>query len=322
MINAAQLLELLEQGLREVNYPAQPAGLYRPISYTLESGGKRLRPCLVLAACQAFSGNASTAINQAIGLEMFHNFTLIHDDVMDRSDRRRGRPTVYYRWGDVQAILSGDALLTMATQHMAKNCPAEKLADVLELFNRTAMEVYEGQQYDIANEKRDQVSVKSYMQTIRLKTAVLIGCACALGSIMGGGSKDDINAMYEYGINIGLAFQLRDDWLDVFGDTKVFGKNIGSDIINRKKTWLFITAIKEDNATMKKIFSEADSMSRLAFVSKVRRVYDKLNLSKRCDKIIANYQNLAIEALAKTNLSEENATYFVSLASSLSHRSK
>ena len=321
MINISKISDILEQGLSDIKYPNQPLGLYRPIAYTLQSGGKRLRPKLVLAACEAVGGDAVSAVNQAVALEMFHNFTLIHDDVMDRSMKRRGRPTVFHRWGDTQAILSGDALLTMATQYMMKSCPADKLPSVLELFNRTAMEVYEGQQYDIANEKRERVTIKSYLMTIRLKTAVLLGCACALGAIMGNGLQSDVDAMYEYGVNLGMSFQLRDDWLDIYGKTEEFGKNIGSDIVNRKKTWLYITAMDEAGEAMDKIFSDTNGMALRAVVSRVRRLYDTLNLSERCDNLIENYHNLAIKALSNANLSEENASFFITLAATLSRRS-
>ncbi len=321
MINDTNLSAMIEKAIADVYYPAQPSGLYRPISYTLESGGKRIRPLLVLAACEALGGNAEIAMNQAIGLEMFHNFTLIHDDVMDRSAKRRGRPTVFNRWGDVQAILSGDTLLTMATQYMMKACPDDKLSRVLDLFNRTAIEVYEGQQFDMANETRDRVKVGAYLTTIRLKTAVLLGCACALGAIMGNGSDDDVNALYEYGINIGMAFQLRDDWLDVYSTTKELGKPIGSDIVNRKKTWLYIKAFEEAGDKMREITSD-NSLSRRALVSRVRRVYDSLKLSERCDKQIDKYYSLAVESIEKTGMSEENKGWYKSLAAKLSQRTK
>ncbi len=321
MINDANLSAMIEEAIANIEYPKQPTGLYRPISYTLESGGKRIRPLLLLAACQAVGGKAEDAINQAVGLEMFHNFTLIHDDVMDRSSKRRGRPTVYHRWGDVQAILSGDTLLTMATQYMAQGCPADKLDRVLALFNRTAIEVYEGQQYDMANETRDRVTIANYLTTIRLKTAVLLGCACALGAIMGNGSDADVEALYQYGINIGLAFQLRDDWLDVYSTTKELGKPIGSDIVNRKKTWLYITAFNEATEKMQLITAK-QTASRNALVSKVRRVYDSLDLSNRCDAEIERYYNLAIAEIKKANISEESRQWYAALAAKLSRRTK
>ena len=197
VINQKEWLQRIEDSLSSIEYPTAPSTLYRPISYTLSGGGKRLRPMLTLAACEAYCGQADRALNQAIAIELFHNFTLIHDDVMDRSSKRRGRPTVFHRWGDVQAILSGDTLLTMAYQQLMIGCPTECVAQVLELFNRTAIEIYEGQQYDTYCEKRDNITIKQYMRTIRLKTGVLLAASCAMGAIMAVAPKELVDSLYE-----------------------------------------------------------------------------------------------------------------------------
>lgn len=319
MIDEKALLSQLEEHCAHLGLPTRPRALYYPIEYTLQSGGKRLRPLLTLATCAAFNGSAASAVNQAMALEMFHNFTLIHDDVMDRSPKRRNRPTVYYRWGDVQAILSGDTLLTLATARVVREA-GDNAMRVLELFNTTAIEVYEGQQFDMAFEKRETVRVKEYLEMIRLKTSVLIAAACAMGAIMGGASPEAVEAMYTYGEKLGLAFQLRDDLLDVYGDPKTFGKTIGTDIINRKKTWLYITAMHEAGEEMDKAYN--DCATGRSLISAVRHIYDKLDLSDRCAKMINKYCDEALAALARAGMSAEDEKWFADLAQSLSRRSK
>ena len=231
MIDKEKLTGLIEDAIAGLSYDEGPQGLFAPVRYTLEGGGKRLRPLLLLSTCEALGGDPDKAISQAVGLEMFHNFTLLHDDVMDNSEVRRGRPTVHRRWNPSVAILSGDAMLTMATELVCKDSGAH-LREVLDLFNRTAMEVYGGQQLDMEFENRRDVSVKEYVEMIRLKTSVLLACACKLGAIMAGASEKDADAMYSYGEKLGLAFQLQDDNLDTYGDPALFGKEIGGDIIN------------------------------------------------------------------------------------------
>ena len=234
----------IEAAIAALAYPKEPAGLYAPVKYTLEGGGKRIRPTLLLASADAFGVSPEAVTSQAVGIEMFHNFTLLHDDVMDNADVRRGRPTVHRRWNNETAILSGDAMLTMASMLMGR-CPADHLERVLELFNHTAMEIYEGQQYDMDFERRTDVTVSEYMEMIRLKTSVLLACACAIGAVMGNAPEEAVNAMYAYGEKLGLAFQLRDDYLDTYGDPAIFGKEIGGDILNEKKTWLCVLRLRE-----------------------------------------------------------------------------
>lgn len=317
-IDESRLLSAIETALAALPYPAVAPTLYTPVKYTLEEGGKRLRPLLTLATAIAAGGSAEGALNQALAVEMFHNFTLIHDDVMDRSDRRRGRPTVFRRWGEVQAILSGDALLTLATVQLAKGAGAH-LAEALELFDRTALEVYEGQQLDIEFETRRRVCVAEYMEMIRLKTSVLLGCACEMGAIMGGADEQTRRAIYDYAENVGVAFQLRDDWLDTFGDPEVFGKPIGGDIVNGKKTWLHLNAVKADPEGMAAALA---CRTRAGKVSRVKAVYERLGLSEKCSALIDTYVAAATEALSQTGFADGHKQWFADLASRLCKREK
>lgn len=311
MFSPEHLSDIIADAISGIKYPEQPAGLYNPIQYTLESGGKRIRPQFVLAVCSALGTDVAQAVNSALGIEIFHNFTLLHDDVMDSADLRRGRLTVHKRWNDNTAILSGDAMLTLATIFISRT-PSEVMPDVLELFNKTAMEVYEGQQLDMDYEKRMDVKVNEYIEMIRLKTSVLIGCACKTGAIIARASKDIADAFYEYGVNLGLAFQLRDDWLDTYGDPLIFGKQIGGDIINEKKTWLLINALNENRQELCDILAEdLDDDER---IRQVRDVYDRLKLNDRCNKLIAQYADKAIRSLDNVKLDDEARAYFVNIA--------
>lgn len=308
-----EYLGMVECRIKELRYPASPKGLYEPIKYTLDGGGKRLRPVLTLAVCEAMGADPANALNQAMGVEMFHNFTLLHDDVMDHADMRRGRPTVHRRWDERTAILSGDAMLTMASVLVGENCPTDKYRKVNELFSRTSMEVYEGQQYDMDFEERADVTVEEYMEMIRLKTSVLLGCACGMGAIMGDADETCASAMYAYGEKLGLAFQLQDDYLDTYGDPIIFGKEIGGDILNDKKTWLLITALSEDESgvLMREIKAPSEPSDK---IDAVRGVYDRLNLPARCHELIDRYVREAIAELEKASLPPAARDFFVALA--------
>lgn len=311
MLSPEIIADKVAEAVASISYPEKPIGLYAPIAYTLESGGKRLRPQLTLAVCSALNCDVNRAIDAALGIEIFHNFTLLHDDVMDSADLRRGRLTVHKRWDNNTAILSGDAMLTMAVQYIAKT-PTEVMPEAMKLFNRTAMEVYEGQQYDMDFENSNDVTVEQYIEMIRLKTSVLIGCACRLGAMVANAPEDVAEPFYEYGVNLGLAFQLRDDWLDTYGDPLIFGKQIGGDIVNAKKTWLLINAISEKREELLDILAEdLDPEER---VRQVRDVYDRLNLSDRCRDLIAKYSQKAISSLENVKLDADAREYFVSLA--------
>ena len=241
---------LIEKELERVSVEQSPVGLYAPIGYALSSGGKRIRPRLVLMGCELFGGDVKAALPLATAIEVFHNFTLLHDDIMDNADTRRGRATVHKKWDANTAILSGDAMLIKAYEQL-EGVAASKLPELLHLFSRTALEVCEGQQYDMDFEQSAQVSLSDYFNMIRLKTAVLLGAALKMGAIVANASAEDANHLYAFGINIGIAFQLRDDYLDVYGNEQNFGKKIGGDILCGKRTFLLINAFDRCTASQK-----------------------------------------------------------------------
>lgn len=241
MLQLSEIQQIIQQAFAETPFLREPAHLYEPIEYTMEQGGKRLRPVLVLLSCDVFGGRVMDALYPAMGLEIFHNFTLLHDDIMDHAPLRRGKVTVHEKWDINTAILSGDTMFVIAYEFVAKTIPA-LLPQVMVLFNDTARKVCEGQQYDMDFETREQVTLEEYMMMIRLKTAVLIACSLKLGAIIAGAGEEASLRIYEAGIELGLAFQLQDDYLDAFGDTEKFGKAIGNDITTNKKTWLFLKA--------------------------------------------------------------------------------
>ncbi len=313
MTTEKEYIAYINKALSEIPYPAEPSGLYRPIAYTLDCGGKRIRPMLMLAVVEALGRDKGVAINQAVGLEMFHNFTLLHDDVMDRAEMRRGNPTVHVKWNESTAILSGDAMLTMASQFMMKGC-GEKLADVLSLFNKTAMEIYEGQQYDMDFESRGDVTASEYIEMIRLKTSVLLGCACRMGALIAGASHTVQEAFYDYGMYLGLAFQLQDDWLDTYGDPAKFGKNIGGDILNDKKTLLLITALNRADSEQKARLTSLFGTRSDSKIVEVMKIYESLDVESECRERINDYSAKAIACLDKTGLSGDDLNFFINIA--------
>lgn len=323
MLTITRYSEIVNEHLARISYPAHPQGLYDPIKYSLEAGGKRIRPVLTLAVCDALCGSPDKAVNQALGVEMYHNFTLLHDDLMDHSPVRRSRPTVYVKWDERTAILSGDAMLTMAGMLMrggeACNMDAAALGSVLDLYDRTAMEVYEGQQLDMDFEARKDVKVEEYLEMIRLKTSVLLGCACQLGAIMAGAPKDVQLSMYRYGEQLGLAFQMQDDYLDTFGCADTFGKPIGGDILNEKKTWLLISAMQRANA--QELVNALVIEEPQAKINAVREIYVELGLDKECREKVTEYSTEAIKALPES-LTSEAREFFISLARNAETRAK
>ncbi len=308
----SEYLSIINSAISNLRLPEHPAGLYRPIVYTLDGGGKRLRPVLTLAACQALGGEPMSAIHQAVAIEMFHNFTLLHDDVMDKADVRRGRPTVHKKWNEETAILSGDAMLTTSTMLLSVKA-GDHLAQALELFNGTAMNIYEGQQLDMDFEQRSDVTVEEYIEMIRLKTSVLLGCSCGMGAIMANAPFETQVKFFEYGVNLGLAFQLQDDYLDTYGNPDTFGKAIGGDILNDKKTWLLIMAMNEDKSGTIKSMLGTD-IAPEDKIRTVRSVYDSLNLPERIHELISAYIDAAIKCLDNIDLMPEARVFFMDLA--------
>lgn len=315
-----EYLQIVTDAISNLRLPGQPSGLNDPIRYTLNCGGKRLRPVLALAACEAFGKEAMTAIHQAIAIEMFHNFTLLHDDVMDKAEVRRGRPTVHVKWNEETAILSGDAMLTTANMLLAVKC-GERLPQALELFNGTAMNIYEGQQYDMDFESRTDVTVEEYMEMIRLKTSVLLGCACGMGALMADAPFETQVRFFDFGVNLGLAFQLQDDYLDTYGDPETFGKSIGGDILNDKKTWLLIMAMNEDKSgRIKSMLGTTDDPE--SKIKAVRSIYDELDLPQRIHELISAYIDTAIKCLDHLELAPEARSFFMDLALKSATRNK
>ena len=252
MYSFEQILQIVESHIERIKYNRRPQSLYLPVQYILSLGGKRIRPALMLMACNLYSEVVEKALQPAIGMEIFHNFTLLHDDLMDEADKRRNQLTVHKKWNANTAILSGDAMLILAYQ-LIGDTELPLLKNILEVFTATALEICEGQQYDMDFEQRVEVSEEEYIEMIRLKTAVLIACCLKSGALIGGASLVDANKLYQSGIYTGLAFQLQDDLLDTFGDSQTFGKNIGGDILCNKKTFLHIQMMKRASDTQKKI---------------------------------------------------------------------
>lgn len=295
---------LVEKAISDNDYASwPPESLYGPIAYGLQKGGKRLRPVLLLMTAEAFGIEASAAIQQALGIEMFHNFTLLHDDVMDRSDLRRGRPTVCAKWDDNTAILSGDTMLTLATELMC--CvPDTSLRSVLEIFNAMAIEVYEGQRLDMDFECRDNVTVAEYMTMIGKKTGALLGASARIGAAVASASPCDATLMYDFGMELGLAFQIQDDLLDTFGDAATFGKPIGGDILNNKKTFLTTTLLEKGGPDAEAL---AEAMKMPASELKIRVVkgiYEKAGIEQLCRSAISCHSKKALKALRSTSLGE------------------
>lgn len=320
MKTAKEYAEIINRTIEDIKYPATPAGLYEPIRYALSGGGKRLRPTLLLAMNDAFGGETSDAIWPAAGVEIFHNFTLVHDDVMDNADMRRGRLTVWKKWDVNTAILSGDAMTTMAYQCMA-SCEPQYLSEVINRYSMMTMNVYEGQQIDSEFETRDDVEFKDYIQMIMGKTSALIAYPCAIGALTAGASEKDIEAVFNFGVSLGIAFQMQDDYLDVYGDATTFGKEIGGDIVNDKKTWLYIIANDSDkDGEFRMLLST--KMDNAEKIAKVTAHFNKLNLREEGKKIIGQYTNDALEYLDQTSMSDEAKRWFGDFAQKLIGRNK
>ncbi len=308
--------------MEKLNWEINPKNLYAPIKYVLSLGGKRIRPLAALMACDLFCGDATKAIKPALALEVFHNFTLLHDDIMDRAEMRRNQPTVHIKWNDSTAILSGDAMLIKAYQ-LLEQCDPAYLPKLLKLFSQTAAEVCDGQQYDLDFENRNDVSVEEYIDMIRLKTAVLLAGSLKMGAICGGASETDAQYLYEFGIGVGIAFQLRDDLLDVYGDTRDFGKEIGGDICCNKKTFLLINAILHAEGDDKKELDgwlAKKDFDRTQKVEAITRIYDKLQIRTATEEKMRQYYNQAIEALRKVSKSEDEKKNLYQMAERLLNR--
>lgn len=310
---------LIDKAVTKLNYPVYPAELYKPIEYILSMGGKRMRPALLLMACDLFGGDVEKALPPALAIEVFHNFTLMHDDIMDNAPLRRGKVTVHEKWNQNAAILSGDVMLIEGYKLMMQ-VEDRLLRVILDIFNSTAVGVCEGQQLDMDFETRNDVKIDEYIYMIRLKTAVVLGGALKIGSILGGADMKDAELIADFGENLGLAFQLQDDILDVYGSPEKFGKQVGGDIISNKKTYLLIKALELANADQKSELTkwvDIEQFDPQQKVEAVTAIYSDVQVRQHAATTMHTYADKAFEALEKINLPEENKQYLRDFADSL-----
>ena len=323
MLSIEQILNKVESEINKINFDLPPQNLFDPIKYTLALGGKRIRPSLAILACNIYNQNIENALKPAIGLEVFHNFTLLHDDLMDQADKRRNQQTVHKKWNTNTAILSGDAMVISAYQLIGET-PEPFLKRILDLFSQTALEICCGQQYDMDYEQRDIVSEDEYIEMIRLKTAVLIACSLKTGAILGGASEKDADLLYRFGIHIGLSFQLQDDLLDVYGDTKTFGKNIGGDILCDKKTFLLISAIaaanKEQQYRMEYFKNPANTFTQEEKIQSYTEIYNQLNIKEITQQKINGFYELAMSELDNLEIKPERLSELRKFCNMLTQR--
>lgn len=318
-------LKQVAQLFAEEQFVAEPVELYEPIDYTLRLGGKRIRPTLLMAANAMFGGSDDTVRGAALGIETFHNFTLLHDDLMDRSPLRRGQPTVYRKWDENTAILSGDTMYALAWRYFLRQ-PSPRLQEILNCFNETAIEVCEGQQYDMNFERRSDVGIVDYMMMIRKKTAVLLAGALKIGALYAGAPDSEVQKIYDFGIHMGLAFQLQDDLLDGYGDVAVFGKQTGQDIRDNKKTYLPLRAMEMANKGQQKLlaalFSSKEADDEEKKVKQVMALYDEIGLRDEVKRAIDDEFKKSIRTLDSIQVDEERKTALREMLSTLDGRKK
>lgn len=322
MIKADEILKLVNKYLDNLSYDRKPSSLYEPIRYVLSMGGKRIRPVLMLLSYNMFRENPKEILMPACALETYHNYTLLHDDLMDNADLRRGHETVHRKWDANTAILSGDSMLVLAYQRMAQ-CDKQKMPEVLSLFTETALEIGEGQQYDMDFEHRNDVTEDEYIEMIRLKTSVLLACAMKIGAILAGASKEDADNLYCFGEQIGLAFQLQDDYLDVYGDTRVFGKAIGGDITSNKKTYMLINAMLRANDTQRAELEKwisATEFDREEKIAAVTRLYNEIGIDKLAQEKINFYFEQSRKYLAAVSVAEDRKAEITAYAQRMMKR--
>ena len=322
MKTADEILSMVNEFLANLSYNRKPASLYEPVKYVLSMGGKRIRPTLMLLAYNLFKENPEKILMNAIALETYHNYTLLHDDLMDHADMRRGKLTVHKKWDANTAILSGDSMLVLAYERMAQ-CDSKHLERVLRLFTTTALEIGEGQQYDMEFESRNDVREEEYIEMIRLKTSVLLACALKIGAILADASDEDADNLYKFGEQIGLAFQLQDDYLDVYGDAKVFGKKIGGDITSNKKTYMLINAFNHADERQRKELEgwvAAKDFDREEKVAAVTRLYNEIGIDKLAQDKIAYYFEQSKKYLDAVNVPVERKAELAKYAQKMMKR--
>ncbi len=322
MLSYSKCFEIVENRLSLFSFERNPVELYQPVKYILSIGGKRIRPCLTLMSHSLFSDSVESIIDPALGFEVFHNFTLLHDDIMDKATVRRNSPTVHIKWDENAAILSGDAMLILAYQLISRTQP-EVLQQVFRLFNKTALEVCEGQQLDMNFENKSNVSVEDYMEMIRLKTAVLIAASIAMGGITANAHSSDIDNLYQFGLNIGMAFQLQDDYLDVFASNRRFGKAIGGDIISNKKTFLMISALHSPDT---KLVAELRSwINRLKAdqdekIKAVKKIYETLQIPTKTNALVKKYFSSGLRYLNEVSADKKRKTPLIEFVTQIMER--
>ena len=318
----AQLLDKVNAHIEQLDYAHEPMNLYDPVKYILSLGGKRIRPAMMLMAYNIYRDDVEQILDPALALEIYHNFTLLHDDLMDHADVRRGKPTVHKRWDANTAILSGDVMLTLADVYMSRVDDAH-FREVMATFHKTSIEIAEGQQYDMDFETRTDVTEAEYIEMIRLKTSVLLACALKIGAILGGATKEDAQHLYRLGECIGLAFQLRDDYLDVYGDPKVFGKKIGGDILCNKKTYLYINALRlanQEQRTELDRWATATEINPEEKIAAVTAIYTALGLPEKSRAIEEHYYTLAKAELEALGVSDSQKAVLAQFMAMLMER--
>jgi geranylgeranyl diphosphate synthase type II len=320
MHSPQQLIDLFDSRFNQDNFPHTPAGLYGPVNHFMSVRGKRVRPLLLLMSCDTFGGDVVQALNPAFAVELFHNFTLVHDDIMDNSEIRRGAPTVHKLYGLNSAILAGDVMLAYVYKYLT-DMPDDHIRPVLDVFNRTAIEIFEGQQMDLDFEKRDDVTEAEYLKMIGYKTSVLLGACLQIGAIMGGADSKDQNSIYEFGFKLGLSFQIKDDYLDAFGEKEKTGKKTGGDIVMNKKTYLFISALenanKEQHELLLALLNESNQERK---IEEVKRLFESTGARQHTlDKADELYRE-ALTSLAKVSINDELKAPLTALAKKINKR--
>ncbi|MBE6221773.1 MAG: polyprenyl synthetase family protein [Alistipes sp.] len=324
MKNNDEILALFENYLAQIKLPEEPQILYSPIIYSMSGGGKRIRPTLLLLACEAYGGNVQDALPAAAAVEMFHNFTLLHDDIMDNAEVRRGKPSVYAKWGENVAILSGDAMM-IYSYHLLQRVPESKLSRIMEIFTPMALQVCEGQQYDMDFENCAKVSVVEYMRMIELKTSVLLAGSAMIGAVLGDASVEECRKIYRYALELGLAFQLQDDLLDSYGTEEELGKKIGGDILEGKKTYLMLQAMsratEEDRNILRNTYRD-NSLTDDEKIARVKAVYDRYDIYHSVEQQISLRFDRALSLLGTLDLPAERTEHLRVFAQNLMGRKK
>jgi Geranylgeranyl pyrophosphate synthase len=324
MYHPDELLQKVNAFIDQLPYDRQPVSLYEPIRYVLSLGGKRIRPVLMMLAYNLYREDPERILMPAVAIETYHNFTLLHDDLMDNADVRRGQQTVHRRWDANKAILSGDTMLVLAFERM-QQCDVRHLPEVISLFTKTALEIDEGQEFDMAFETRNDVTEEEYLEMIRLKTSVLLACAVKIGALLADAPADDVENLYKFGEQLGLAFQLQDDFLDVYGDPKVFGKAIGGDITSNKKTYMLINAVNRANAEQRAELMrwiEASDFDRQEKVEAVTALYNQIGIRELCQEKINYHFDQCRQYLAKVNVSDERKQMLLDYTDEMMKRKK